>query len=373
VQIGLAVHHGLDANTGAPGSTLQLARRYREQGHGVELFSFDGLPRVLPERARALVFPVWLAFRLALRRRKLSVLDATTGDAALLLLLPRRLRRFPIITRSRGVETLAWRHELFDAAIGRGHISFRRRVYMELVRLPMVRLSLRRADGVAVPNAEEAQYVVRVLGRDPSTVFVLGNGVPSDLVSDPRPTRNGSLGVAFVGTYIARKGVHDLAAAMTKFMGEHPESRLGLFGTGAASHRALSDYPSDLHGRISVVPRFERSELPELLSSYDVLVFPSVFEGQGVALLEAMACGLVPIASDTAGPRTVVDHGINGLLVPARDPDAIESALTRLDNDPSLRQALRARALKTASENTWETIAAGNLEFYARVISAQSD
>jgi glycosyltransferase involved in cell wall biosynthesis len=70
--------------------------------------------------------------------------------------------------------------------------------------------------------------------------------------------------------------------------------------------------------------------MPGLLREIDVVVLPSYREGTPRSLLEAAACGLPIVTTDVPGCREVVEHGVNGLLVPPRDPIALASAIHRL-------------------------------------------
>jgi glycosyltransferase involved in cell wall biosynthesis len=108
--------------------------------------------------------------------------------------------------------------------------------------------------------------------------------------------------------------------------------------------------------------------LPELVAAYgqaDVLVMPSWYEGFGLPVLEAMACGLPVVAANRASLPEVV--GDAGLLVEPDDLDGIAGAVTRIVADPALRADLRQRGLKRASEFTWERTAERTLAVYHAV------
>ncbi len=87
-----------------------------------------------------------------------------------------------------------------------------------------------------------------------------------------------------------------------------------------------------------------RGDIPELMAAADAFVFPSLFEGLGVALLEAMAGGLPVVTTDVAPMNTIVTHGETGLLVPPRDAAAIAGAVARLVDDIELGARLGAAA-----------------------------
>lgn len=95
-------------------------------------------------------------------------------------------------------------------------------------------------------------------------------------------------------------------------------------------------------------------DMPALFRSVDVVVLPSYREGLPKGLIEAGACGLPLITTDVPGCREVVIDGVDGLLVPARDADALAAAIGRLDKDPALCSTLgvaaRNKALKEFDE-----------------------
>jgi glycosyltransferase involved in cell wall biosynthesis len=102
----------------------------------------------------------------------------------------------------------------------------------------------------------------------------------------------------------------------------------------------------------------------ELLPAFDLFVQPSLYESQGLSLLEAMAAGVPSIASNVGGIGDVVRDGETGLLVPPADPDELAAAIVRLAESPDLGQALAQRASRRVREHfSSETM----LDAYARL------
>ena len=110
-----------------------------------------------------------------------------------------------------------------------------------------------------------------------------------------------------------------------------------------------------------MVPRYPNGTLPELLRAGDIHLFPTLAEGFPLALLETMACGLVPVVSAVDGPTEVAADGVNALLVPPRNPMLLAHAVETLLGDAGLRHRLSARAIETARRYTWPRVAAENL------------
>jgi glycosyltransferase involved in cell wall biosynthesis len=80
-----------------------------------------------------------------------------------------------------------------------------------------------------------------------------------------------------------------------------------------------------------------RNELVSIYQNSDVLILPSYQENFGIVLIEAMACQLPVIATDCAGPREIVEDGVNGMLIPQDNEEALRDAVLQLANSPELR------------------------------------
>lgn len=374
LRVLLTIHHGLDRNTGAPGVTVDLADELERRGCAVRTLSFDIFPTWVPERFKAMTFPLVVLAVVAASavRSRIDVLDASTGDAALVHLLPRRLRPAATVTRSHGLEHLAFAEALEQAALGIAPLSARHQRYMRAFRLPAVRSSLVHADGVVALNAIERDYLRDAL-RSHAAALVSPNGLPDAFLHrlQAMGTHDPSPDVAFVGSYIARKGVHDLAAAMGQLLREEHGARLGVIGSGQPREAVLMDYPADVADRIVVVPRFGREDVAALLAPFGILAFPTLFEGASIALLEAMACGLVPVVTSGTGASELIEHEKNGLVVRPRAPGELREAILRLRADDGLRRELSAAARATAAGRAWSAVTDQTLDFYLSLLGHQ--
>lgn len=157
-----------------------------------------------------------------------------------------------------------------------------------------------------------------------------------------------------------RKGLRYLPAALADLVGRGHDVRLTLVGPTVGTlgeeekQRVLASARE-----LGVADRFDlvgARTLPEVLAiarQHDLFVLPTL-PGEGVprVLLEAMASGLPIVVSDVAGVPTLVQHEVNGLLVPPSDPGAIASALDRLIRDDDLRRRLIATGNRAARAHT---------------------
>jgi glycosyltransferase involved in cell wall biosynthesis len=139
--------------------------------------------------------------------------------------------------------------------------------------------------------------------------------------------------VGNVGRLALQKGQRHLIAAMPPLLERVPRARAIIAGSGD-----LEDYLRDLAEEIGVADRVHvlgpRKDVPALMHAIDVFVMPSIWEGFGLVLLEAMAAARPIVASRVATIPEVVVDGETGLLVPAGDPLALAEALVQLADEP---------------------------------------
>jgi glycosyltransferase involved in cell wall biosynthesis len=172
----------------------------------------------------------------------------------------------------------------------------------------------------------------------------------------PRETACAALGLApegpvvgTVGNLTAKKDHATLVDAVARLAGEWPEARLVVVGAGPleadlrthAARAGLAD---------RVVLAGSRGDVAEILGAFDVFVLSSRVEGLPIALLEAMAAERPCVATAVGGIPEVVTDGVDGLLVPPGDPDALATAVSKLLADPDRRAELGARAAVRAGD-----------------------
>lgn len=373
MRILLSIHHPLDESLGAPGATLRLGRALETLGHEVEYLSFDDLPGVMPPLAKELLFPEAAAWHLARRARHgVDVVDASTGDAWLWARLVRRPAPV-LVTRAHGLEHRFWDEELSEAREAGRPLRRRSMLYHGGLRLREVEASLKAADCCVFLNGADREYAVERLGIPVERTAIRFNGVEDAFLGLAAPDGNPEppFTIAVVGSWSERKGARYLAATMGRVLGARPDAAALLVGTRVPPERVRGDLPAPVRERVRVVPEYRHEDLPGLLADAQVLLSASLAEGFSLALLEAMACGLAPVATDIPGSRDVVDDGRNGLLVPARDAAAPTQALLRLLDDPALLARLRTEAHATAQRFSWERIAAETVELYERAFERQ--
>ncbi len=150
----------------------------------------------------------------------------------------------------------------------------------------------------------------------------------------------------FTGQLTQRKGLSYLLEGWRRFA--CPDARLTLVGQSVGDASALAPYA----GLFRHVPHRTRPQLARHYQASDVFVFPTLVEGMPLVVLEAMACGL-PVIVTANGPADIVRDGVDGFVIPARDPDAIAERLATFRGDPALRAWMGRNASQRAAEFGW--------------------
>jgi glycosyltransferase involved in cell wall biosynthesis len=239
----------------------------------------------------------------------------------------------------------------------------------------MLRLAVRRARRVITVSESTRRDLVERLGARPERIRVIPNGVGAPF--EP-PTPSGGvdpvvagLGVSrpyflFAGNPLPHKNV---ARLLDAFAGLPPAlGRLVLVGippTARASLDRLCRAPG-LGDRVHVLAPVPAPVLARLYQGATVVVCPSLWEGFGLAALEAMACGAPVVAANRGALPEVV--GDAGLLVDPTDVDALREAMYTLAGQDPLRAALRARGLARARAFSWRHVAEATVAVYREAL-----
>ncbi len=169
--------------------------------------------------------------------------------------------------------------------------------------------------------------------------------------------------VVYAGQLTQRKGISYLLRGYQQF--ERRDSRLTIIGSTVEGMTPFLPY----RHLFRHVPHLTRPALADMYRQSDVFVFPTLVEGMPLVVLEAMACGL-PVIVTANGPGDLVRDGIDGFIVPQRDPQAISYRLDQLYRDADLRRAMAKNARQRAMEFGWENYAVRTREYLGQLINA---
>ena len=163
--------------------------------------------------------------------------------------------------------------------------------------------------------------------------------------------------VMAVGRYVYQKGFDLLLQAWAKIESQHPDWELVVYGMGDRDF--YDQIIDDLHINRNRCHLY--GSTPDIKKEYlnsSLFVFSSRFEGFGMVLIEAMACGLPVVSFDCpCGPKDIVRHEEDGLLVPSDDTDSLAEAMHKLMSDDVLRNNMASEALKNVRRFQLDEIA----------------
>jgi glycosyltransferase involved in cell wall biosynthesis len=181
-----------------------------------------------------------------------------------------------------------------------------------------------------------------------------------------------ALVVAVVAQLIERKGHQRFLAVLPELVRAEPRMRVLCFGRGPLEQRLTREIADRGLTQVVTLAGF-RSDLPQLLPGFDLVVHPAEREGLGLALLEAAAAGVPVVACAAGGVPDVVEHGVTGALVPVGDAAALREAVGRLLAAPDERARLGAAARARAERRFGVAgMVAAYLSLYERVLGERA-
>ena len=156
----------------------------------------------------------------------------------------------------------------------------------------------------------------------------------------------GNPSIAMMTHSLTFKGTADGLEALRLLRERLPQVQATLFGVGIR--------PIDAPAWCEYVQLPTLNELRDIYNSASVFLFPSISEGWGLPAMEAMACGCAVVAAENQGIRDFAQSGVNALLAPIRQPDALADHLYQLLTNADLRKRLAVAAVESVRYFTWE-------------------
>ena len=251
-----------------------------------------------------------------------------------------------------------------------------------LLNRPLVDVAARRADAIITVSESAKRDIVRLYGSQAERIHVVHEAAAPSF----QPVRDGSVlervrrrydlaerFILYVGTIEPRKNLPKLIEgfASRKKRGELPHQLVcaGPYGWLSRDIEDLIDrLQLDDSVRFTGYVPFE--DLPALYSLAEMFVFPSLYEGFGLPVVEAMACGTPVITGHVAALAEVGGTAVE--QVARLDADNLGDAIVRLAADPRRRQLLSARGLQRAGMFSWERAARETLKVYRHAVTGEA-
>ncbi len=218
-------------------------------------------------------------------------------------------------------------------------------------------------DRVIVCSNRVREHLVHRVGINPLKVVVAPNAVDTKLFSPIQKTsrlfenvravrrelgiEDGDVVIGTVGHMSRQKGHKFLIAAIPRVQLRYPRARFVFVGRGQLRD-ALRTQARSLGVEEAVRFTGIRQDVSVLLNCFDMFVLPSLWEGFGIAIIEAMACGAPVVASAVGGIPEIIEDGADGFLVPPGRSRPLAQSIIKLLDNPSLRSDMIYRGLRKA-------------------------
>jgi glycosyltransferase involved in cell wall biosynthesis len=277
-----------------------------------------------------------------------------------------------LLPRLHGIKTVFTLHDLIYCVHPETHKPLNR----WFLTLMMPRF-LRMADAVIAISENTRQDAVRFYHLEEDKIHVVYEGVNPSF----RPAPAGAIAeirrlyslpdrfILYLGTIEPRKNLITLLEAYRHLLRGDSELRLVIAGKKGWLYTGFFERMREwgLEEQVLFPGFIPEADLPALYSAADLFVFPSLYEGFGLPILEAMACGTAVVSSNTSSLPEIV--GDAALTVDPQDTGAWVTALTEVLGNEQLREELRTKGLQQARKFSWEKTARETLEVYRKVLS----
>ncbi len=245
--------------------------------------------------------------------------------------------------------------------------AFAERSRLMEVAAPALRTVSRRIGATIAVSKAAAGFAARAVRTE---MEIVPNGTDVERWAHPASVAGGlpdGRRILWAHRLDPQKGFPVAVRAYARLASELDDVYLVVAGDGR-DRDAIGLLSEQDRARVVMLGAVPNDDLPAYHAAADVFVAPAVGqESFGIVLVEAMAAGVPVVASDIPGYREVVRDGVDGLLVPPRDPTALAAALRRVLGDPELASSLVRAGRERAREYSWEVVAPRIEAIYRRV------
>ena len=333
-------------NQGSGYVIMGYAEGMRKKGHQVDLYGPDDFipfPGIKAGYRLRLILGYTIRGLCSLLVEKYDVVELWGSEGCFTVGLARILNLANdsvFIAKSNGIEPHCW--ECTRKYEPRQHLGFITRFFYEVQNLDWV---FRLCDGIILVSRFDKVYADRHGYRPHGGILVLANPLKDDWLGLEYVPRK-SVSIGFVGKWIERKGCSVMAEMIPALMREIPEAVIWLAGVEQGDN-ILPEYQKIYGDRLMVYPCISREELKELYLKTSILISPSYYESFGMAVVEAMACGVAVVATKTGYAWELVD-GVDCFHMEFGDhADVVEKIRLLLEEKVLLRNVQRNGQMKT--------------------------
>ena len=213
-----------------------------------------------------------------------------------------------------------------------------------------------------IVNSEFTKREIEKLLKAKREILVAHPGLSVVLYKNKRKRihKNQNIDLLFVGSVTSRKGVDTLVKSFKILIKDYKVKNLFLHIVGDLGKepdfaKKIKDYCryERIEDKVNFYGRVSKDKLGDLYATADIFVFPSLWEGFGIVLIEAMYNKLPIVATNSGAIPFLVKDGVNGFLVPPKNPKKLAEAIKKLIDCPELRKKFGENNYKCAQEFNW--------------------
>jgi len=214
----------------------------------------------------------------------------------------------------------------------------------------LAKILLHFSSSIIVLGQIEKGSIIKQYGIQGEKIIVLPNAVicipeHKNVVCEKTP-----LNLLFIGRFDERKGLNEIAIALNSLTDQLIPYRFSLCGDGDYQSIFVSALQSEARANVNFLGVVSGDSKTKVYLESDVLCLPSYFEGLPMSLLEAMSFGLVPITTGVGSIPEVVISGVNGLIIPIKNSEAIVNSIISLHKNRQLLLSMSNAAKKTIDQ-----------------------
>jgi len=234
---------------------------------------------------------------------------------------------------------------------------------------PIIRLIWKKAAFV-VANSQGLKNLALANGTK-KPIEIIYNGIDTDRFRPEYPMRPKGNFIITPGAsrITARKGLKYLVKAIFKLSSDYPNLILKIMGEGN-EEKNLKNFVKELQieNRVEFLGRISSEKTTAFYQEASIFVLPSLNEGMSNAMLEALACGLPILATDTGGTKELLKERENGFVIKMKDSDSIAEKIRLLIDDQDLLMDMGRKSREIAEKMSWKNVARQYIELYEKTV-----
>lgn len=260
-----------------------------------------------------------------------------------------KFKAIPLVSFSHGVEERRWQ---VQNQFKLKRLSIKSKLLPQCLRFWPNNNGFKKADKILLSNKTDKKFLIDK-GIEVEKINIFTNGY----YSFPLVGFTNNPVFLFNGTWLKRKGIELLVNVFNTILNRYPNCRLRITGSAFSKEIVFKEFHSSVHNQIEFIPSFKPEDEPYIYEGVTAFLLPSYFEGQSLALTQAMAMGICPIVSDNSGQLDFVQHQQNGLLFQTGNAESFLEQIEWSIANPLETRDLGMNARHSVSHLTWEVVA----------------